>query len=289
MKGLKMCRAVAAAVVLTLVACEQQSEVTGVREQGEFFLPAAIVVPDGLASTVKVCKDTPDGSPVATFDFTVSGLVNATGGPFSLVDEGCTDAVTGGPSASATITETAEAGFVLDSVSVWFFSTATGLTTHNRTETDPVVTLTPFGNDVGWVVVYYNSPEEPPPGGGCTRTQGYWKTHIEGKKFDDTWNSVGGPGATFLHGVSYISALSTPPKGDGWYILAKQYVAAILNQAAGANTSSITQTLADALALLTANAPGTLTDAENAQAVALAGTLDDYNNGDIGPGHCDED
>jgi hypothetical protein len=293
MKGLKTFRAVAAAAAaMAMVACEQQSEVTGVREWQDFS-PAALVVPTGSAFNVLVCKDTPPGSPAGTFDFTVSGLVNAvvpgaTGNPFTLVDEECKIAATGTALASATITEAAEAGFVFDSVVAYRFLTSTGTQSRDRAETDPVITLTPFGNDVGWVVVYYNSPE-PPQEEGCTRTLGYWKTHIEGKKFDDTWNSVGGPDAIFLHGLSYITVLNTPPQGDAWYILAHQYIAAILNQAAGANTSSITQTLADALALLTANPPGTLTDAERAEAIDLADTLDDYNNGLIGPGHCDED
>lgn len=290
MRFSQRCRTVAAAVaLLPLLACEQPSEITGAAVD---FSPAALVVPGGSVFNVVACKDTPPASPAAAFDFSVSGLVNAvatSGSPFTLVDEECKTAATGTALASATITEGPEAGFVLDSVSIYrFTSVGGGSTTHNRTEAGPAVTLTPFGNDVGWVVVYYNSPE-PPQEKGCTRTQGYWKTHSSGKKFDETWNSVGGPNAIFLHGITYLAGLDTPPQGDAWFILSKQYIAAILNQAAGADVSAITQTLADALALLTANPPGTLTDAEQAQATALGATLDSYNNGVIGPGHCPED
>jgi hypothetical protein len=46
---------------------------------------------------------------------------------------------------------------------VFRFATPGGVQTRDRKETDPEVTLTPFGNDVGWVVVYCNSEVPPPP------------------------------------------------------------------------------------------------------------------------------
>ncbi|MGH7553830.1 MAG: hypothetical protein ACREMQ_12460, partial [Longimicrobiales bacterium] len=145
--------ATAVAALLAVSACDQATEVTSLADE---FLPAALAVPTGSASNVLVCKDTPPGSPAATFDFTVSGLVNAsvpgaTGNPFTLVDEECKTAAVGTALASATITEAAEAGFVFDSVVAFRFATPGGVQTRDRAETDPVITLTPFGNDVGWV------------------------------------------------------------------------------------------------------------------------------------------
>jgi hypothetical protein len=155
--------AAAVAALLAVSACDQASDVTSV---GEEFQPAAVLtIPTGSAFNVVVCKELDSGS--ATFDFTVSGLVNAsvpgaTGNPFTLTDEQCKTAATGTALASATITEAAETGFVFDSVVAYKFLTSTGTQTRDRAETDPEITLTPFGNDVGWVVVYYNH-EEPPP------------------------------------------------------------------------------------------------------------------------------
>jgi hypothetical protein len=282
---------VAVAGVFALAACEQAADVTGVAEG-----PAFLVVPTGTAQQVMVCKDVNAGAPAGEFDFDISnlsaGVQTPAGDPFTLVDEECTLAATSASSgASVTIEELAESGFTFDSVSVWRHNGATKQTTHNRTELDPQVTLTPFGPDGGWVVVFYNTGElPPPPDEGCTRTQGYWKTHASGRKFDETWNEVGGSGATFLHGMSYITVLNTAPKGDAWYILAHQYIAALLNQKAGANTSDVDDELAEALGILTANAPGSLKaqSATRDRAIELAGILDDYNNGEIGPGHCGE-
>jgi hypothetical protein len=109
--------------------------------------------------------------------------------------------------------------------------------------------------------------------GGCTLTQGYWKNH-------QPWPLVD-PG---LCGQSWDDILHTPPKGDAWYILAHQWIAASLNVAAGAAVTPEVQAALDVAA-------GYLEDCsidagEKADALAYSGLLDDYNNGAIGPGHC---
>ena len=80
--------------------------------------------------------------------------------------------------------------------------------------------------------------------------------------------------------------------GDAYYILAHQYIAAYLNQLNGADTSAISTELNTAGTLLSDNNPGTLTGrgklALRQTFVNLAGILDNYNNGIIGPGHCEE-
>ena len=117
----------------------------------------------------------------------------------------------------------------------------------------------------------------------CTYTQGYWKNH------ELAW-----PVTSLTIGtVNYTKAellliLNEPAQGRKIVILAHQLIAAKLNIANGADASSIATTIANA-DLLIGNkvippiGAGALT---NNPATAYANTLDDYNNGLIGPGHC---
>jgi hypothetical protein len=138
---------------------------------------------------------------------------------------------------------------------------------------------------------------------GCSLTQGYWKTHNDsfwgGAPTDDTWNLIG-PLAEeevfFLSGQTYFEAMWTAPQGNAYYNLARQYIAAVLNGLAGADTSVITTELAAAETLFQTYTPAEIAalkgkngNALRAEFIALAGTLASYNEGDIGPGHCDED
>jgi len=142
---------------------------------------------------------------------------------------------------------------------------------------------------------------------GCTLTQGYWKTHADParKQYDATWDKVGGADAPFMEtGQSYLEVMNTPPAGgNAYYILAHQYIAAILNSMKEdnpASTSGITEELAQAEALLGfydtyEGGPyipedGTeFSDNDRALAISLAETLDMFNNGELpgGPSHCD--
>lgn len=117
----------------------------------------------------------------------------------------------------------------------------------------------------------------------CTYTQGFWKNH------EEQW-----PVASLVLGsVNYTAAeldliLGTPVAGNGLVSLAHQLIAAKLNVAAGADPTAAAAAIAAADALIGALvvpsigagylAPGTTS--------ALTQTLDDYNNGVIGPGHC---
>ncbi len=128
-------------------------------------------------------------------------------------------------------------------------------------------------------------PPVDPPDEGCTLTQGYWKNH---NKYATTPSQqIPWPISedTLMCGESWLEILETPPAGDKWYILAHQYIAARLNIAKGASTpAAVIAALSAAEALL----PGCSIDpADEATAIAAAETLDDYNNGLIGPGHCD--
>ena len=136
---------------------------------------------------------------------------------------------------------------------------------------------------------------------GCTYTYGYWKTHSKygpASKPDDTWNSLsGGPDTEFFDtGMSYMEVLNTKPKGNAYYILAHQYIAAELNMLAGTDFSDAEDAFDAATALFedAGNTPayiGSLkgNDAKRKDFVDLAEILDDYNNGIIGPGHCEDE
>ncbi|MDF1513805.1 MAG: hypothetical protein P1S60_08355, partial [Anaerolineae bacterium] len=143
---------------------------------------------------------------------------------------------------------------------------------------------------------------------GCTLTQGYWKTHANpDKKYDPTWDLVGGPNAPFFDatyntGLSWINLFNTPPSGGNAYIiLAHQYMAARLNMLSPAyspdyfnpGTMDAAETLlkdyatpVDGVPIIPKDAP----DGDRAEAIMLAEILDKYNNGfpDFSPGHCDD-
>jgi hypothetical protein len=116
----------------------------------------------------------------------------------------------------------------------------------------------------------------------CTYTIGYWKTHPE------AW-----PVASLtVGGVSYTQAqllniLWTSPQGDATYIVAHQLIGAMLNVAQGADPSATGGTIAAANAWLSANPIGS-DPGGSARGVGIgySETLDSYNNGLIGPGHC---
>ncbi len=129
--------------------------------------------------------------------------------------------------------------------------------------------------------------------GGCTLTQGYWKTHsINGPaKYDPTWNGQEDD-AFFSSGQTWYEVFWTAPQGNVYYVLAHQYLAAILNLQNGASsTAAVDAALADAQAKLSSTTPAqakTLKTAAKQAWTTLAFTLDQYNNGITGPGHCSE-
>ena len=160
---------------------------------------------------------------------------------------------------------------------------------------------------------------------GCTLTQGYWKTHNDsfhgGAPTDETWFlleywvfvddpadadsnpdhwELTGPGDEtspfFRSGQSYFQVFWTAPKGNAYYNLAHQYMAAQLNMIDGADGSDIATAFSQATTLLQTYTPaqigalkGKNGNALRAQFISLAGTLASYNEGLLGPGHCDED
>ena len=117
----------------------------------------------------------------------------------------------------------------------------------------------------------------------CTFTQGYWKNHAS------AW-----PVSSLTLGtVTYtkpqlLSILGTPAVGNGLIVLSHQLIATKLNIANGAIATGISSTVASADALIGGLVcppvgSGYLTPSSTN---GLTNTLDDWNNGVTGPGHC---
>ncbi len=129
---------------------------------------------------------------------------------------------------------------------------------------------------------------------GCTLTPGYWKTHADPdkKKYDDTWDMLSdGPNTVFyLSGQSYLEVLWTPPRGNEYYILAFQFIAAQLNDLAGADISVIADDLDRATYYFENYTPDNPSDVDfpRSEVVHIAEFLDDYNNGNLWPFHCSD-
>jgi hypothetical protein len=138
---------------------------------------------------------------------------------------------------------------------------------------------------------------------GCTLTWGYWKTHgipdcgnSANPHPDDTWLLLpGGLGTDtifYLSDQTYCEVMLTAPKGNSYYSLAHQFIAAQLNQLAGASIPpDVLDAYNEALMLFETYTPDDVKNSFDlkAQFNALVGILDDYNSGLIGPGHCAEE
>ncbi len=160
----------------------------------------------------------------------------------------------------------------------------------------------------GWTVCVYTPCE-----GGCTRTFGYWKTHSEfgPAPYDETWAELPDGASTdfFLSGQSYYEVLWTPPKkGNAYYILAHQWIAAELNVLSGAEIpQDVLNAWLEAQELFEIYTPGEIVALKSVRIsssprarvmraanstdlrgrfIELAEILDAYNNGYLGPGHC---
>jgi hypothetical protein len=124
---------------------------------------------------------------------------------------------------------------------------------------------------------------------GCVRTQGYWKS-----KPGVTWPAPYSRTTMFFSsGLTWQQILETAPQGgNGYLILAHQYIAALLNRAGGASApSSVQTTLNNATAFFSSGANldscgGSACETQK----TWAGILDTYNNGFYpgAPQHCPE-
>lgn len=202
------------------------------------------------------------------------------------VNGGATD-----PNENVSVTEAVPAGYTAS----WTKQTITAGGTVNDGGAGNTASGAVGANPLtGVVVTFTNTEDTPPPPPFCTLTQGYWKNHPE------DWNDAGDnrPFLTtdlfFNSGLTYLQILQTSSSGGNAYIqLAHQYIAAVLNT--GGNPSGdddVDEAIADAEAFFTAAAAGTPAPAKGSQlradVQADASTLDQFNNGILGPGHCDD-
>ena len=147
----------------------------------------------------------------------------------------------------------------------------------------------------------------------CTLTQGYWKTHNDsfkgGAPTDDNWDNITtlaelsgffttvnsypviGPN---VPPFTWFSVFWTAPKGNAYYNLAHQYMAAKLNILNGATApAAVASAITSAEDFFDSYTPASFAalgkkHALRTQVVGWAGTLGSFNEGTIGPGHCDE-
>jgi hypothetical protein len=150
---------------------------------------------------------------------------------------------------------------------------------------------------------------------GCTLTLGYWRTHNAtfpgGAPLDGTWNllplaelsgfftNTGAPPSYPLAGpntppFTWYSVFWTAPKGNAYYNLSQQYMAAKLNILNGADPTAVSSAITTAEGLFATYTPAAINSLKGnfslrQQFISLAGTLGSYNEGTIGPGHCSED
>lgn len=127
---------------------------------------------------------------------------------------------------------------------------------------------------------------------GCTRTQGYWKNHSEygPAKYDKTWAKLeyGAKTTFYKSGKSWYDCFKTAPAGNAYYILAHQYMAAMLNVYAGADGTPVKDTLKYAEEYFYKYSPSDPISKEyKSKMTAWASALDKYNNGQMGPQHCE--
>jgi hypothetical protein len=134
----------------------------------------------------------------------------------------------------------------------------------------------------------------------CTRTQGYWKNHCD----DYTWKYISDKGCeTYFYKceATYLDVLNTPTKGREYYILAHQFIAAKLNLLYCKHNFckdvdyckyapyKVIHAYKEADKYFCTYKPDyKCSDEEKEYYIKLAGILDQYNNGYLGPRHCDE-
>lgn len=150
---------------------------------------------------------------------------------------------------------------------------------------------------------------------GCTLTQGYWKTHNDsfkgGAPTDDNWENitpsdelsgffttansypVSGPNSIATP-FTWFSVFWTAPKGNAYYNLAHQYMAAKLNILNGASVpANVASAIVSAEDFFDSTTPAGFAalgkkHALRTSVMTWAGIFGSYNEGLIGPGHCDE-
>jgi hypothetical protein len=221
---------------------------------------------------VKVCKE----GTAATFEYQI-GLGAATQS-LSLADGECKPIGSLPPAQQddviVTVRENPSATYQLDHIEL-----LKGL--HSE-ETITGHTSVSFEGLHGAVVTFHNVPHTATS--GCTYTQGYYK---------NKGSSLLPSGLFYASGQTYLAVLQTPPKGNGYYILAHQYIAASINAKSASVPADVQGALTAASDYFAASgitpaAPYTGWYTKD-RLSAWADLLARYNEGLTGPGHCGDE
>ena len=234
------------------------------------------------------------GTPTGTTSASGTALIDFSGAAVSKVDE-CVDVTDSLQGTLGTLCEDAAPGSFQYSRFVGPFAAPGQCGDQEVVNTaDFVAGDTGATGDSSWTVHVTVACDQ-----GCTLTPGYWKTHSRRgpAPYDDTWAQLGPQQEAtpfFLSGKTYYQALWTPPAGNAYYILAHAYIATTLNVLNGATMPAEVQAAwNEATTLFQTWTPAQIGAQKGNQQprkrfLELAGLLDMYNNGLIGPGHCSE-
>lgn len=253
-------------------------------------------LPDGSTRTntaTATLQNHSDGTASGTTDFTGSASINFSNATVTEKDKTVTVTDTlGGSLGTATFgVDTLPKTFTY-SHTVGPYSTSGTFTVTN--------TATFTTNDTGTTGSASWTVNVNVPSSGCTLTIGYWKTHAGGVGNNPdmvtpllpVWlGTSGGTKSVQVTSASQaVTLLSMSGNAsNGINKLYAQLLGAKLNIASGADASAVNSTISAADAFLaTHNASdwSSLTKVQQQQVLGWATTLDNYNNGLIGPGHC---
>ena len=292
----------------TLGACGDAAP-TGPGRDAAAAPSLALVAPAPTIGTVVVCKEGSSGQFTATRSAAV-GTLNPAGGVFNLADGSCQTVWTAttvvgqsNPKITIAVTEAAPAGFHVADIQVTSTQCDVCMP-HNPAPAAQVnvaagtVTVTGY-EDYGYVIVFRNAPDGP----NCTHTIGYWKNHAGGPRKTDVVTallpvSLGTPAgpqtvtvttasqARLILGMAYLGGHPS----NGITKLYAQLLGAKLSIESGASGAAIAGTISAADGFLALNNQGawaSMSASQRALVLQWMSMLDAYNNGEIGPGHCD--
>jgi hypothetical protein len=272
-------------VVLGIVACS--NGVDSPRLAAPTGLRADVVPSTGTPGIATLCKNGPAGT--YTFTVTNSGTTNSgdvlvAAPSITVVTPGtpvCTNVYTRTTGSSTVdapavlaIVENAAPGTDLQSI------TATGPGAQAAVIDVPGRKATLYINLYhGDVASFVNVAVTPP--GHCTYTQGWYKNHTS------SWPAGNlTPSYVWDSWKTIIDLFNTPPKGSQYIILAHQYITALLNIQGGSTVTPEVQAALDKAAAYFAGG-GAGTGDTSIDISGVSTILDNYNNGLVGPGHCD--
>jgi len=283
------------AVAFSVSAC---ADLSGPIGTDSAVNPAIIDIPadNSIEGDVYVCKEVAGGS-TESFNFWVT--VGA-GQPFqvSVTAGNCLrvhDQVAS-TNIDVTVQEQSKTGWSLLDIDIERMRqlSSGGLDTYDVATRTATVRV---NNDLGRRIIFYNEADVLD---GCSHTIGYWKTHagFTGNNPDvvtallPIWlGTSGGAKSVQVTTAGQVVNIMSAVGSNGISKLYAQLLGAKLSIADGADGSAIAAVITAADAFLATHNAADWTSLSKSQKQMVLGwmeTLDDYNNGLIGPGHCDE-